>query len=53
MMRWGQKGRYLIDKPSKQIPLWLTIDVLIILLGQVIIAGGIWSANARISSPPV
>jgi hypothetical protein len=40
-------------KPSKQIPMWLTIDVLIIVLGLVIIAGGIWVTNARILGAPV
>ena len=40
-------------KPSKQIPLWLTIDVLIIVVGLVIIAGGIWITNARIFGVPV
>jgi hypothetical protein len=41
------------EKPSKQIPQWLTIDVLIIVIGLVIIAGGIWITNARISGVPV
>ena len=40
-------------KPLKQIPLWLTIDVLIIVVGLVIIAGGIWITNARIFGVPV
>ena len=40
-------------KPSKQIPLWLTIDVLIIIVGLAIIAGGIWITNARIFGMPV
>jgi hypothetical protein len=40
-------------KPSKQIPLWLTIDVLIIVVGLVIIAGGIWVTNARIVGVPI
>jgi hypothetical protein len=52
MMRRGQKAQTMTDKPSKQIPVRLTIDVLIILVGLVIIAGGIWIANARIFSSP-
>ena len=40
-------------KPSRQIPLWLTIDVLIILVGLVIITGGIWITNARIFGMPI
>jgi hypothetical protein len=40
-------------KPLKQIPLWLTIDVLIIVVGLVIIAGGIWITNARILGAPL
>jgi hypothetical protein len=43
----GLKGRETM-KPSKRIPMWLTIDVAIILVGMVIIAGGIWITNARI-----
>jgi hypothetical protein len=43
-------------KPSKRlpkwIPMWLTIDVAIILVGMVIIAGGIWITNARILGMP-
>ena len=41
------------EKPSKQIPRWLTIDVLIILVGLVIITGGIWITNARIFGVPI
>ena len=41
------------QKPEKRIPLWLTIDVLIIVVGLVIIAGGIWITNARIFGMPV
>ena len=41
------------EKPSRQIPLWLTIDVVIILIGLVIIAGGIWITGARIFGVPV
>ena len=40
-------------KPSRQIPLWLTIDVLIILVGLVIVTGGIWITNARIFGVPI
>jgi len=36
-------------KTSKQIPLWLTIDVLIIVVGLGLIALGIFTAAARIS----
>jgi hypothetical protein len=32
--------------------MWLTIDVAIILVGMVIIAGGIWITNARILGMP-
>ena len=32
--------------------MWLTIDVAIILVGMVIIAGGIWITNARILGVP-
>jgi hypothetical protein len=39
-------------KPSKQIPMWLTIDVAIIVVGLVIIAG-IWITNARIFGVPL
>jgi hypothetical protein len=55
MMRRGQAAQTMTDKPSKQkqIPARLTIDVLIILVGLVIIAGGIWIANARILSAPL
>jgi hypothetical protein len=53
MMRRGQAAQTMTDKPSKQIPVKLTIDVLIILVGLVIIAGGIWIANARILSSPL
>jgi hypothetical protein len=41
------------EKPSKQIPRWLTIDVMIILVGMVIITGGIWITNARIFGMPI
>ena len=40
-------------KTSKQIPLWLTIDVLIIVVGLGLIALGIFIAAARISGAPV
>jgi len=40
-------------KTSKQIPLWLTIDVLIIVVGLGLIALGIFTAAARISGAPV
>ena len=36
-------------KLSKRIPMWLTIDVAIILVGMVIIAGGIWTRTRAIS----
>ena len=41
------------EKPSKQIPLWLTIDVMIILVRLVIITSGIWITNGRIFGIPV
>ncbi len=40
-------------KPSKPIPLWLTIDVLIIVVGLGLIALGIFTAAARIFGTPV
>jgi hypothetical protein len=40
-------------KTSKQIPLWLTIDVLIIVVGLGLIALGIFTAAARIFGTPV
>jgi hypothetical protein len=40
------------EKPSKQIPRWLTIDVMIILVG-LFITGGIWITNARIFGMPI
>lgn len=40
-------------KPSKQIPVWLTIDVAIIIVGLVIVGGGIWITNARILGVPI
>ena len=50
----GLKGAgTMTEKPSRQIPLWLTIDVVIILIGLVIIAGGIWITGARIFGVPV
>ena len=41
------------EKPEKRIPLWLTIDVLIIIVGLAIIAGGIWITNERILGVPL
>jgi len=32
------------QQPDKRIPQWLTIDVLIIVIGMVIIGAGIWIA---------
>jgi len=49
----AKRRKTMTEKPSKQIPQWLTIDVLIIVIGLVIIAGGIWITNARISGVPV
>jgi hypothetical protein len=40
-------------KPSKQIPLWLTIDVLIVVVGLGLIALGIFTATARIFGTPL
>ena len=40
-------------KTSKQIPLWLTIDVLIIVVGLGLIALGIFTAATRIFGTPV
>jgi hypothetical protein len=40
-------------KTSKQIPLWLTIDVLIIVVGLGLIALGIFTAAGRIFGTPV
>jgi hypothetical protein len=40
-------------KTSKQIPLWLTIDVLISIVGLGLIALGIVTATARIFGTPV
>ena len=40
-------------KTSKQIPVWLTIDVLIIVVGLGLIALGIFTAAARIFGAPV
>ena len=40
-------------KTSKQIPLWLTIDVLIVVVGLGLIALGIFTAAARIFGTPV
>jgi hypothetical protein len=41
------------EQPAKRIPTWLTIDVLIIVVGLLIIAGGIWIANERIFGVPI
>ena len=49
----AKRRKTMTEKPSKQIPRWLTIDVMIILVGLVIITGGIWITNARIFGMPV
>ena len=51
--RYAGAKRRKTMKPSKQIPMRLTIDVAIILVGLAIIAGGIWITNARIFGMPV
>jgi hypothetical protein len=43
-----KRRKTMTEKPPRQIPLWLTIDVLIILVGLVIITGGIWITTTRI-----
>jgi hypothetical protein len=40
-------------KPSKPIPRWLTIDVLIVVVGLGLIAIGIVTASSRIFNAPV
>jgi hypothetical protein len=49
----AKRRKTMTKKPSKQIPRWLTIDVMIILVGLVIITGGIWITNARIFGMPI
>ena len=38
------RDQAMTEQPAKRIPQWLTIDLLIIVIGMVIIGAGIWIA---------
>ena len=40
----SRRDQVMTKQPAKRIPQWLTIDLLIIVIGMVIIGAGIWIA---------